>query len=148
MHGSTVVDNTILTRDGARTGLITTRASRIRCLVTRGAYGRWGGLTEDRIKHPVKTERAARLVDADCIAGVPERVDYKGAVLLELDEAAAEEAIRFLIDRKSVKALAVSFLWSFYNPENEQKVRRLVERIAPGIYCTLSSDIAPTARRI
>ena len=144
MHGSTVVDNTILTRDGARTGLITTRGFEDTVLVTRGAYGRWGGLTEDRIKHPVKTERAPPLVAADCIAGVPERVDYKGAILLELDEAAAEEAIRFLINRKSVKALAVSFLWSFYNAENEQKVKRLVQRIAPGTYCTLSSDIAPT----
>jgi hypothetical protein len=26
-------------------------------LITGGAYGRWGGLAEDRIKHPVKTER-------------------------------------------------------------------------------------------
>jgi N-methylhydantoinase A len=49
MHGSTVVDNTILTRDGARTGLITTRGFEDTVLITRGAYGRWGGLTEDRI---------------------------------------------------------------------------------------------------
>ena len=30
MHGSTVVDNTLFTRSGARTGLITTEASRTR----------------------------------------------------------------------------------------------------------------------
>ena len=70
MHGSTVVDNTILTRDGARTGLITTRGFEDTVLVTRGAYGRWGGLSEDRVKHPVKTERAPSLVDPDCILGV------------------------------------------------------------------------------
>ena len=143
MHGSTVVDNTILTRDGARTGLITTRGFEDTVLMTRGAYGRWGGLTEDRIKHPVKTERAPPLVDPDCIVGVPERTDYKGAILQELDEAAAEAAIRFLIDEKDVEALAVSFLWSFYNAGNERKVSKLVERIAPGLYCTLSSEIAP-----
>ena len=40
--------------------------------MTRGAYGRWGGLTEDRIKHPVKTERAPALVAPDCILGVPD----------------------------------------------------------------------------
>ena len=90
MHGSTVVDNTILTREGARTGLITTRGFEDTLLVTRGAYGRWGGLTEDRIKHPVKTERAQSLVDRDCIVGVPERTDYKGAILQDLDLAEAE----------------------------------------------------------
>ena len=37
----------------------------------------------------------------------------------------------------------MSFLWSFYNPENERKVRKLIERIAPQVYCTLSSEIAP-----
>ncbi len=143
MHGSTVVDNVILTRDGARTGLITTRGFEDTVLMTRGAYGRWGGLTEDRIKHPVKTERAPALVEPDCIVGVPERADYKGAILQELDEAAAEAAIRFLIDSENVEALAVSFLWSFYNADNERKVRKLVERIAPDLYCTLSSEIAP-----
>ena len=37
----------------------------------------------------------------------------------------------------------MSFLWSFYNPENERKVRKLIERIAPDVYSTLSSEIAP-----
>src|SRR6185437_6814806 len=143
MHGSTVVDNIILTRDGTRTGLITTRGFEDTILTTRGAYGRWGGLTEDRVKHPVKTERAVPLVNSDSIVGVPERVDYKGAVLQELDESAAEAAIRFLVAEKGVEAVAVSFLWSFYNAENERKIKRLIERIAPAVYCSLSSDIAP-----
>ena len=53
MHGSTVVDNTLLTRDGACTGLLTTEGFEDTLLITRGAYGRWGGLSEDGIKHPV-----------------------------------------------------------------------------------------------
>ena len=143
MHGSTVVDNTILTREGAHTGLITTRGFEDTVLMTRGAYGRWGGLSEDRIKHPVKTERAPPLVEPDCIVGVPERTDYKGAILQDLDEGAAEAAIRFLVFNKGVEALAVSFLWSFYNADNERKIKKLIERLAPSVYCTLSSDIAP-----
>lgn len=143
IHGSTVVDNTVLTRDGAPTGLITTEGFEDTILVTRGAYGRWGGLSEDRVKHPVKTERAPPLVSPDCIVGIKERTDYKGEVLQEIDEAAAERAICFLLDEKKVQALAVSFLWSFYNPQNEQKIKDIVQRVAPNIYCTLSSDIAP-----
>lgn len=144
MHGSTVVDNAIVTRDGARTGLVTTQGFEDTILVTRGAYGRWGGLSEDRMKHPVKTDRARPLVEPDCIVGVPERTDYKGAILRELDEAFAERAIRQLIDEHGVEAIAVSLLWSFYNPKNEQKIRALLARIAPNVYCTLSSEIAPT----
>jgi N-methylhydantoinase A len=143
IHGSTVVDNTVLTRDGARTGLITTTGFEDTVLVTRGAYGRWGGLTEDRIKHPVKTERGAPLVDPGCIAGIKERVDYKGEILQEIDEAEIERVVRFLVDQKGVKALAVSFLWSFYNSANEKKVKEIVRRLDPDIYCTLSSEIAP-----
>ena len=81
VHGSTVVDNTDLTRAGSKVGLITTRGFEDTLLMTRGAYGRWGGLTEDRIKHPVKTNRPPSLVEPDCIVGVAERVDYKGAIL-------------------------------------------------------------------
>lgn len=143
VHGSTVVDNAILTRTGAPTGLLATEGFEDSLLITRGAYGRWSGLSEDRIKHPVKTERAPPLVDPANIRGVPERVDYKGAVLRALDERAAEEAIRYLVERRKVEALAVSLLWSFYNPVHEQRLRALIERVAPGVYVTLSSEIAP-----
>ncbi len=143
VHGSTVVDNTLLTRDGAKTGLITTAGFEDALLVTRGAYGRWGGLPEDRIKHPVATDRAAPLVPGERIRGVIERIDYKGAVLQDLDEAGVEAAARFLVEEKGVEAIAVSFLWSFYNDVHEQKVRKIVERVAPGVFVTLSSEIAP-----
>jgi N-methylhydantoinase A len=144
VHGSTVVDNAILTRDGSRVGLVTTRGFEDTLQVTRGAYGRWGGLPEDRVKHPVKTERAQSLVDPDCIVGIAERTDYKGAVLLEADQAEIERALRFLVEEKKVDAVAVSFLWSFYNPANERKVQEVLARIAPHVYCSLSSDVAPT----
>ena len=142
-HGSTVVDNTLLTRSGARTGLITTEGFEDTLLVTRGAYGRWAGLPEDRIKHPVKTERAPPLVPGDRIRGVAERVDYKGAVIRELDEAAVEAAVRHLVETMDVEALAVSFLWSFYNSNHEHRVREIIARIAPQAFVSLSSDIAP-----
>ncbi|MGA0608481.1 hydantoinase/oxoprolinase family protein [Phenylobacterium sp. VNQ135] len=142
IHGSTVVDNTVFERAGARTGLVTTEGFEDTLLITRGAYGRWGGLSEDRLKHPVHTDRAPPLVPGDRIAGVPERVDYKGAVIRPLDEAATERALRRLIDQ-GAEAIAVSFLWSFKAPEHERAVRDILARIAPEAYCTLSSDIAP-----
>ena len=143
MHGSTVVDNTLLTRSGARTGLITTEGFEDTLVITRGAYGRWAGLTEDGIKHPVATDRALPLVPRAKTRGVPERVDYKGAVLRALDEDAVRQAIRSLVEEEEIEALAVSFLWSFYNASHEQRVGVLIRESAPGVYVTLSSEIAP-----
>ena len=143
MHGSTVVDNTLFTRSGARTGLITTEGFEDTLVITRGAYGRWAGLTEDGIKHPVATDRAPPLVPRAKTRGVPERVDYKGAVLRALDEDAVRQAIRSLVEDEEIEALAVSFLWSFYNATHEQRVGELIGEVAPQVYVTLSSDIAP-----
>ena len=143
VHGSTVVDNTVLAGGGARTGLITTAGFEDTLLVTRGAYGRWGGLPEERVKHPVATDRAPALVPMERIRGVRERVDYKGATLQPLDEAEAERAVRSLIEDEGVEAIAVCFLWSFYNPAHERKVKEIAQRISPETYVTLSSDIAP-----
>ena len=143
VHGSTVVDNTVLTRDGAVTGLVTTAGFEDTLLVTRGAYGRWAGLPEDEIKHPVQTERAAPLVPPDRICGVAERMDYKGAVVRDLDEAATEKALRYLIEKKGVEAIAVCFLWSVFNPAHERRVRDILKRINPAVFATLSSEIAP-----
>ncbi|XWN30693.1 MAG: hydantoinase/oxoprolinase family protein [Devosia sp.] len=143
IHGSTVVDNTILTRDGAKTGLLTTQGFEDTLAITRGAYGRWSGLTEERIKHPVKTERAEPLVPADRVVGLAERVDAEGEVILPLDEAAAETAIAHLVKDKGVEAIAVSLLWSFANADHETTIRDLIARAAPDVHVTLSSDIAP-----
>ena len=142
-HGSTVVDNALLTRGGARTGLIATEGFEDTLLVTRGAYGRWAGLAEEGLKHPVKTDRAPPLVPAERIRGVPERVDYKGAVIRELDEESAEAAIRHLVEVAGVEAIAICLLWSPYNPVHERRIREIAAKAAPGAYVTISSDIAP-----
>ena len=138
-----MVDNTVLTQDGAKVGLVTTAGFEDTLLVTRGAYGRWGGLPEERVKHPVATDRAEPLVPMERIRGLAERVDYKGEIVRKLNESEAETAIRSLIEDEGVDALAVSFLWSFYNPSHEKKVREIIERVAPDAYVTLSSEIAP-----
>jgi N-methylhydantoinase A len=140
IHGSTVAENTILTGTGSRTGLITTAGFEDTLLVTRGPYGRWGGLTEDEIKHPIKTERGQPLVAAERISGVTERIDYKGAQLTPLNEAEVEHAVRFLLDEKKVEVIAVCLLWSIRNPLHEQKIRDIIRRVAPDVFVSLSSD--------
>ena len=114
LHGSTVVDNAIFTRQGARTGLITTAGFEDTLLVTRGAYGRWSGQPEEAIKHPVASNRPPPLVPRARIAGVRERVDYKGTCVQPLDERDVEAAVEQLSGQgtgrshRRVPALVVS----------------------------------------
>ena len=143
IHGSTVVDNTLLERKGARTGLITTAGFEDTLLVTRGAYGRWSGLSEEGLKHPVATDRPAPLVPYGLIRGVTERVDYKGAVIQELDEGEVAEAVSYLIGEQQVESIAVALLWSFANPVHEQRIRSIIKARRPDIHVSVSSEIAP-----
>lgn len=143
LHGSTVVDNTIITRDGTRTGLVTTTGFEDTLLVTRGAYGRWSGQPEDVIKHPVATSRPQPLVSRARIVGVSERIDHKGAVVLHLDEEDATRAVRRLLEVERVEALAVCLLWSFRNPAHERRIREIAHRIAPDVHVSLSHEVAP-----
>ena len=143
VHGSTVVDNTLLERKGARTGLITTAGFEDTLLVTRGAYGRWSGLSEEGLKHPVATDRPAPLVPFGLIRGVTERVDYKGAIIRELDENEVEQAVSDLIDGRQVESIAVALLWSFANPTHEQRIRSIIKAHSPATHVSISSEIAP-----
>jgi N-methylhydantoinase A len=144
LHGSTIVDNTIFERAGARTGLITTAGFEDTLLVTRGAYGRWSGQPEEVIKHPVASNRPAPLVPFARILGVRERIDYKGAVLSPLQEKDVECAIDELVRDEGVTAVGVSFLWSFRNPTHEHRVREIIKQRAPGVHVALSSDVSST----
>ena len=144
LHGSTVVDNAIFARDGARTGLITTAGFEDTLLVTRGGYGRWSGQPEEAIKHPVASNRPAPLVPFSRIAGVRERVDYKGAVLHPLDEQDAERAVDKLVHGEKVESISVCFLWSIRNPQHEQRVRDIIRQRAPHVHVAISSDVAST----
>ena len=143
IHGSTVVDNTLLERKGARTGLITTAGFEDTLLVTRGAYGRWSGLSEEGLKHPVATDRPAPLVPFSLIRGVTERVDYKGAVIRELDEAGVEQALSYLLEQQQAQSVAVALLWSFANPVHEQRIRSLIRARNPDVHVSISSEVAP-----
>ena len=143
LHGSTVVDNTIFTREGARTGLITTAGFEDTLLVTRGAYGRWSGQPEEAIKHPVASSRPESLVPQARIAGVRERVDYKGAVLEPLNEKDVEAAVATLVGEQQVEAISVCLLWAFRNAVHEQRIREMIRRLAPDVHIAISSEVAP-----
>ena len=131
VHGSTVVINALLSRNGAKTGLLTTRGFRDVLEIARGDrpdlynfYFR---------KPPPFIPRYRR-------REISERTDAQGQVLRppELTE------LPNIVDdfrRDGVESIAVCFLHAYTNSENEQTVVRELKRLWPEISVLASSDI-------
>jgi len=140
-HGSTVATNAMVTRNGVKTGLITTRGHEDVMSIMR-AYGRIAGLPDDQLRHPVATNKPEPIIPKALRRGVTERVDKAGEVVVRLDEAEARTAIDELL-AEGVEAIAVCLLWSFMNSEHELRIRELIHERDPEIPVTLSAELVP-----
>lgn len=139
-HGTTTATNALIERKGAKTGLITTRGFRDTIILQR-SMGSWAGMGDNYTHYSVRTAPTP-IVPRRLIREVAERVDYKGRVLVPLDEADLRDAVRDLV-AEGIEALAVCFLWSFVNPGNEKLAARVVREEAPGLFCSLSHELVP-----
>jgi N-methylhydantoinase A len=138
-HGTTVGTNAILEGKGAKVGLFVTEG--FRGIYEVGEQSRpYGSTTYDLF-----FEKPAPLVTPFLTAEVPERIVHDGSVLTEFDEAAARRAIATLLER-GMESAAVSFLFSFRNPEHERRLGALLAELAPHVNRSLSSDVAPQIR--
>ncbi len=136
VHGTTLVTNTIIERKGARTALLATRG--FRDSVEIGREHRYE-LYDLFLEMPVPiTPRHLRF-------DVPERTAAGGEVLQEVDEEFVE-TLAAELDERGIEAVAISFLHSFANPDNERAARRAVARAAPGMRVSISSEVAPEIR--
>ena len=141
VNGTTVGTNAIVTRRGAKVGLLATKGHGEAILIMRGG-GRTKGLGVDELLYVPGTQKPPRIVPRDFIEEVTERVDYTGEVIVELDEEAAEASIRRLVD-KGAEALAICLLWSFANASHEQALKRIAQRVAPGVFVSCSYEVSP-----
>jgi N-methylhydantoinase A len=139
-HGCTVGDNTLLTRSGPKTALITTNGFADTILMMRGK--KTEGLTETEAAHFSALNKPEPIVPRPLIAEVTERVDYKGGVLIDLDLAEAEKAIDDLVG-KGVEAIAVCLLWSIANDSHERTIAELIRKRYPKLFVSISSEVAP-----
>src|SRR5262249_8690823 len=78
--------------------------------------------------------------------GVVERLDEQGKVLVELDEQALEQTLEGLTLDGGSTAVAVCLLFSYLNPEHEQRVRDLIHARYPEAPVSLSHEVAPIWR--
>lgn len=140
-HGTTVATNTVVEDAGVTTGLITSSGHEDTVRMMRGV-GRATGEPPENIFQVTEVDKPDPIVPAELIQGVPERVDSDGEVVAPLDESAAREAVRELVD-EGVEAIAIALLWAFKNPEHERRVREIAAEEAPDVYVSCSHTVAP-----
>lgn len=140
-HGTTQATNAVIERDGARTGLVTTRGFGDTLAIQR-LMGFTAGVPTDRLGWYSRRRYPQPIVPRHLVREVRERVDHAGRVLVALDEAEVCEAVRSLV-AEGVQTFAVSFLWAFKNAEHERIAAQIIRDEAPGAYVSLSSEIAP-----
>ncbi len=130
-HGTTATTNAVITRTGARTGLVTTRGFRDVLELRRHDRGELYDILWDP-PEPLAPRR--RRLE------VTERIDYAGDVLVDLDERDLREAVARLQD-VGAEAVAICFLNAFKNPAHERRARELLESLWPDVYVSISSDL-------
>src|SRR5437762_827341 len=131
LHGSTVTINAVLERQGARTGLITTKGFRVVDEIGRGNRPEGYNLF---FKRPVP------LVSRDLRMEVNERLYASGELLQSLDDQSVMAAIDVL-KSAGVESVAVCLLHSYANPIHEKRLGELLRQYFPEAYVSLSHEI-------
>jgi N-methylhydantoinase A len=136
VHGTTLATNALIERKGARTALIATDGFRdILQIADEGRYD----------QYDLDIEKPEPLVPRSRRYTVPERVDVNGAVRIALDEGAVRRVAASLRD-EGVASVAVAFLHAYVNGAHERRVRDILAEECPGLWVTLSSEVAPEIR--
>jgi N-methylhydantoinase A len=141
VHGTTQATNALITRDGAQVGLITTAGHEDVLSIGR-VYSKIAGLTERDLVHSSRLAKPQPIVPRRMIRGINERIDRDGEVVVALSDDEVVAAIEALV-AAGAEAIAVSFLWSFVNDSHEQRVRQLLAEHEPGVFASISSEVAP-----
>ncbi len=143
-HGTTVATNALLTRSGPKTGLMTTKGHEDAIIIGR-TIQKVAGRSETEITHLARLDKANPIIPRPLIKGIRERVDYKGEVVVSLNEQDVRQATTELIEA-GCEAIAVSLLWSFMHPEHEQRVGQIIHEMYPDLRVSLSHELAPVIK--
>ncbi len=136
VHGTTMGINTLLTRTGARTALLTTSGFRD-MLEIRVGY------KEER--YELDLEPPDPLVPRRLRLPITERVGSDGSVVTPLDEDGVLAACE-LMASEGIEAVAICFIWSFLDPSHELRAAELCRQGLPGAFVTTSWDVLPEIR--
>ena len=131
IHGSTVVINALIQRDGVKTGLITTKGFRDVLEIARG---------NRPDLYNVQYKKPTPFVPRHLRQEVDERLNYKGEVLQALDKEQIEALVKYF-KKEKVEAIAVVFLHSYVNPTHEQEAVKIIKDLWPEVSVTASHEV-------
>jgi N-methylhydantoinase A len=136
IHGTTLALNAVLTRNGAKVGLI----------VTKG----FGDVLEvGRLQMPdpfnFYTQKPRPLVRKNFVREVDERILGNGRVDTPLVAADVEKAADELV-KMGAELLAISFINGFRNAAHEEEAARIIRKRHPSVPLSLSSEVWPEIR--
>ena len=138
-HGTTVATNIVIEHNGAKVGMITTEGFRDILHIARHKkpmnFSLWQNLPWQA--HPIVRRRFRLTVD--------ERIDKDGNVLVPLDDDEVRAQVRKLREAQ-VEAVSVCLLFSFLNPEHEQRVAAIAREEFPEAFLSVSSEVIPQYR--
>lgn len=133
---TTLVTNLLIQRQGAVTGLITTRGFgdvlEIRREFRYDIYDLTATFPEPLVPRWLRLE-------------ANERIDSDGRVVVAIDPAEARRLVEEM-RQAGVISLAVCFLHSYRNPVHERLVREVAAAAAPELFVSLSADVLPELR--
>jgi len=139
LHGTTVATNAVLTRRGARIGLLATAGFEDVLEIGRQKRSHMYDLFQPP-ETPVFLAPKHRRV------GIAERIAADGKVTTPLDETGVRSAIAWLLEEHRIEALAVCYLFSFRNPRHEMRTREIAAEVADRLPVSLSCEVDPVFR--
>lgn len=136
VHGTTVGINALIQGKGPKTGLITTRG--FEDVVEIGRANR-------PVFFDIFYQRPVPLAPRRWRLGVTECTDWRGQVIEPVNMEEVTSAVLFL-ETAGVESIAVCFMNSYANAENEQRVTDFIRQQRPTVEVTPSSEVLPEIR--
>jgi N-methylhydantoinase A len=134
IHGTTLGLNTLLEHKGAVTGILTNAG--FEDIFEMGRYNR------DRTQmYSLEYDVRPPLVPKRMRLGIPCRMNANGDVLQPLDEEAVRAAVRQLVEKWKVQAIAVCYLHAYKNPAHEERTAEIIQVEWPELSISISSAI-------
>jgi N-methylhydantoinase A len=137
-HGTTVATNALLEERFHSLGLVTTRGFRHVLEIARQSVPSGYGNSYFWVKPD-------RIVPLHLVREVTQRLNYRGEVLVELNEDEARSVARWFRDH-DIMSIAVCFIHAYANGEPERRMAEILGEEHPDAYVSLSSEVLPEYR--
>lgn len=133
IHGTTIATNTIISREGGRVALVTTKGFRDVLEIAR--------IRTPRL-YDIRWEKPAPLAPRNLRFEVSERIAADGAVVTDMDQGDVDRITK-LLEELAPEAIAVCLINSFMNPVHEEALGRVLSKRFGSAKVTLSSELQP-----